>query len=821
MHSRASVSMQRAQREGAATARAQAGKVTRTELTSAEVARDDGPARAAATRPRRDVASRATSDAAAASRAAQGDPYLDPASLGLAMPAPSQDDGQGASTSRLQLQRAAGSRGQSPTRAGGGGGAPAAQAGGGAQPVPLDVFLRVERQVRLARAGADGTLAPTTVVLEEGALVRAAQPAEGTLEVAGQRYVCDSAERFGFVPADAVTQLDATSEAVAGAEGIDEEVPDDAALPELGPDDYANLTVIDRECQLYRLPSASSTSLGTVAQMESVVYLGDAESADGHQWQHVRTLRQPPVTGYLLDPVGSAATTSVSADDDAAAPTFAASGTWVSGYVLVDSTPGVATTVDGAASAAGYASGAQGPGSTMSGACQVLHEAGAPAVYASAEGDRWYVRGEAGGAGWVLARSVRPADAGATSEVADVGVAEELAELCPNGISVAFVTQFTDREGRSFSTFLAEGSAFAAGHHAVALSGGHVVTGTVNLITHKHEIVGILAGIQQALRGGAAELPAWARVAHLAFFTHGAQSSGARWGGLQTDGDDWGDDGNLHAEDLTGFARSLTAFCTSDVEVSLYACSTGMEDAGEHPEVTDYQGWLQQPSLTGGEGSFADSLADELVAAGAGDAQVMGHSTVGHTVRNSAARLFTGGDQGGVNIFNWVFLPLSGWLGTELADIGRTGEVSDADAFLQGELFAWLRDEVLLVSSRMATLMSDDPELFKVQVRENARAWVHAQYERWGAMTEAQYATRRAILSPRSGSRQPSYRWPGPAQVVTIEAGTEITVLGPAESLGGVDSYPVTWAGDPYPPGSANAVQAYLPVNWIEYVYDE
>lgn len=836
------------------------------------------------------------------------DPYLDMVSLGLA--APTSQSGTGGSAGGAPVQQQAPAETSAPEAA-------AQQQPRGGHPVPLDVFLRVQVDTRLMRqptataAGVGGAeLQPTTVVLAAEDIVRAATPAAPAAHP-GYRYVCNAAELFGWIPEGSVVELETAPLAVRGAEGLDEEVPDDAAMPELGADDYANLLLLEQDAAVYQQPGPHVTVLATALRMESVVKLGDEREMDGARWLQVRLVRTPPITGWLRDAEGSAvaqqavtraltgvpplslaaqstgpavleleqllvtrghhpgpadATFDQTTHDAVLAFQLAAqitqdgivgpetvealfgedrrytspmnvtTGTWVSGFELRGPTPGIATTPDGEASAAGYSSAAQGAGSMMAaGPCEVLHRDGQPAVYDAGDGPRRYARGADGGAGWVLEQSLLQINGedGAPVAGAETGLAEELASLCPNGITVAFVTQFSERQGRSFDTFLREGSAFAADHLAVAVSGGELVTGTVNLITHKNQVVSLLSTIQQALRGGAAELPAWARVAHLAFFTHGSYTDDLNedgtiedrysYGGLQTDGDNWDEDGNLRAADLPGFARTLTAYTTSDVEVSLFACSTGMEDLGATDltaKAQNYRNWLPQESLTGGETSFADVMADSLVAAGAEDAMVMGHTTIGHTVLNPAARLFTGGEDGGVNIFNWLFLPLHGWLATELGDVRRSEITRDAVAYLERELFAWFRDVYIRDSSETTSHMSTDPELYKVETREAARAWLHEQYTSWGVITAEMAASRRTVLDG-SGMRPVNYPYATrPPAPVEIAAGTEIEVRGRAESINGIESYPVTWAGDPYPPGTEGAIQAYLPVNWLVDRFD-
>lgn len=77
-------------------------------------------------------------------------------------------------------------------------------------------------------------------------------------------------------------------------------------------------------------------------------------------------------------------------------------------------------------------------------------------------------------------------------------------------------------------------------------------------------------------------------------------------------------------EALHNFIVRLAANATPSLKVALYACSTGAS-ADVH-----------------GDGGFADTMRDELCAAGKTDVVVFAHTSAGHTTRNSNIRFFAG-----------------------------------------------------------------------------------------------------------------------------------------------------------------------------------
>jgi hypothetical protein len=401
-----------------------------------------------------------------------------------------------------------------------------------------------------------------------------------------------------------------------------------------------------------------------------------------------------------------------------------------------------------------------------------------------------------GGAGWVPAQYVIGTGSGELSPIA-----AELQQLCPDGITVAFVSNFDERESEQTLVFLREAAGFAATNNAVAISGGQVITGGVNLTTEKHEVVQILTTIQQTLRGGAADVPRWLRIAHLAFFTHGWQT-GLQLGRKDVDGDHLMNQyDQAPYYDLEGWARTLTNYVHSDVKISMFACSTG-ENPNEEPGM-----WDQQKATMGGEGSFADEMADSLAAAGADGVRILGHTTIGHTTDNYASRLFEGGDDdGGHNLWNYVALPIDTWLADELAELVENNR---ADPPAELTHMAWNVFKGIISKddpTQIQTRMNADPELFRIELRLRIKARLPHMFLEKGLLPKCAQ-----LESKNESAIWPQYSpWPAKADMGQIPPHTRLRRQ-KGEAIWREDQwcYPITWDGDP------KHAQAYLGRWWM------
>lgn len=116
-----------------------------------------------------------------------------------------------------------------------------------------------------------------------------------------------------------------------------------------------------------------------------------------------------------------------------------------------------------------------------------------------------------------------------------------------------------------------------------------------------------------------------------AFFCHGLRRS------LQF---------GLAEPDIAEFAASIVRHGTPDVRVVLYSCDVARDADREQEDDL-------QPG-PGGEGGFADLLADAIRAAAPGwSGWVDGHTIAGHTTKNRYVRRFRGAADGGA----WIVEP--------------------------------------------------------------------------------------------------------------------------------------------------------------------
>lgn len=615
----------------------------------------------------------------------------------------------------------------------------------GGQPTVGQTFYSMLATSTLFREEGAG-LAPTGAAIQAGEVVRSATPATGrpekTVEGADYDYITRGGELFGWVNDDALSVIDPS---LVG-ESEEQEAPDNSELPELGAGAVRRQSYVDTlSADVLSEASAGSSVLATCTRMEMVTRLTDASVGDGG-FVKVRTLSG--VTGWM------------SGDNLADVPDVAvtADGTWVGGYTLTSGSDCNQLTGTGGDEGQGSSEAVWNyfDGLRAGAPVEVMYSGGGPAISKQGGRDMVYVREAAGqvgantegredqenggdNCGWVPARLLDPALGEGDDPAQGSSVLEELQQTCPNGITVAFAPQYDAASGEPGTdqggTFLYEAVGFAQANQAVAIQGGQLVVGGVNLIQGKEDMLGAIAGIQAALRGKDGAVPPWARVRHLAIFAHGEVCKEGEYGGIDTASDGWYGGGTLRQEDLLGFAKSLSAFGTQDLEVSLFSCHAGRAS----DETKDWREPDEQDP-TGGDGAFADQLQDALSAAGMEDSRVLAHTTEGPTVNNPFARIFAGDPAGGVTLFNYVFDPVSSWAGDQIKAIEQSlyveGGLSGSD-FVRTRLFEWfipfIRDGQ---DSQLSASMSTDPESFRVNMRNKAFNWLNAQLPVWGVFPE-------------------------------------------------------------------------------------
>jgi hypothetical protein len=350
-------------------------------------------------------------------------------------------------------------------------------------------------------------------------------------------------------------------------------------------------------------------------------------------------------------------------------------------------------------------------------------EATVAAVYAKQR--EWRPRGRIDGPGKATPAVFARLGLISTRTITAAGVGDqEIADIrtrFPNGVTVAIYADYG--AAHSGAEFRSQASLFARNQSAIGVTGGSVAIGVPVPIRDVSEVIeivqsihrGLLAkeqaaaaapapaaggagpvtpeappgaeAVPEAAAGGAAAgagattdgaaVPAHTRIKNLALFAHGES-----WGmGLQAN-----NRFQLHSTqrgvnppNIAAFVRGIRDAVTPDVGVQLYACSTA-HDTGR----SDYEEWTghAQGERTG-EHSFAAAMAAEL----GGDASVYGHTTVGHTTENFAARVYGANSGGGLHMFD-VMYP-EDFIQSELARL-----FSDKTEEEQAELHDPLREQM-------------------------------------------------------------------------------------------------------------------------------
>ncbi len=252
-----------------------------------------------------------------------------------------------------------------------------------------------------------------------------------------------------------------------------------------------------------------------------------------------------------------------------------------------------------------------------------------------------------------------------TAGSADDALLAEIESRFPQGITIAIYTDYDktiDSHGQDNRTFRRNAEPFAERQGAVGLDGGKIMMGKAVGIKALGDVVetvqsvhrGLLQQYRQRLTDqGMADdgrVPAFTRVKNLALFAHGEpygiglDSTGQiRGQGLSSSGT------TRKAANLDSFIKGIAGALNGDVQVQLYACSTGRDIGTEG-------NWLEShdEAYRAGKNSFAAALAQAL----GPQSTVFGHTTSGHTSENYASRVFghqAGGGEGGIHIFNLLY----------------------------------------------------------------------------------------------------------------------------------------------------------------------
>jgi hypothetical protein len=400
--------------------------------------------------------------------------------------------------------------------------------------------------------------------------------------------------------------------------------------------------------------------------------------------------------------------------DAAAVDDVTPSGTWRSGY----KTSAAYTFVVEANGKTAYAVGAQ-----LKGELEILLDGDAELAKTTASGVLWFAREVGGtGVGWISSRAATKS--GATPQDTKDDTITTVQTLFPTGITVAFVANYDGASGNSNNAeFQVQADPFARRFRAVAIVGDQLVLGAVNQVAEPADVITTLRRIQTALAGTDSQTgpvkqtPLYARVASLAIFSHGQQSSISLAH----------DQAKLKSgPDLKAFTANLSPFLTDGASVALYACNTGAT-----PGSTEYDTRPgTETTKRGGEGGFADEMQEGLTAAGLDQVGVLGHTTAGSAVSNPSGRLYgpaSGAEDGGVHVFNFCFD--AAWIKEQIARVALTGQTISEESL---RAIAWgvYNPAFYKGAPNDATMPGRDIGLDPYAVRTQLRLVVEAQLKK-------------------------------------------------------------------------------------------
>lgn len=317
---------------------------------------------------------------------------------------------------------------------------------------------------------------------------------------------------------------------------------------------------------------------------------------------------------------------------------------------------------------------------------------------------------------------------------------ESIRRLFPDGITVAICPKFKSSI-HGHAEFLLQAGIFAKNQNAVGLSPtGAIQIGVPVFIKELGDVIEAVEGIHRGLlqknqdavqasganEAASAPEPLFTRIKNLALFSHGES-----WGiGLNESNAFMG--GGLHNRDsadnpanLVAFVRGISDAIIPGIRIELFACS-----AAHDPTRVSYDEWTKH---TQGDRAGSTSFAASLATAFGSESTVSGHSTVGHTTENYAARVFgaESGGEGGIHIFDILYD--EAFIQSELVRL-FPGKTSDELALLHDSLreqmWSHYKDSVQAERSRSAAhkryTVPIGQEMFVNP--ENAKALLHADW---------------------------------------------------------------------------------------------
>ena len=211
---------------------------------------------------------------------------------------------------------------------------------------------------------------------------------------------------------------------------------------------------------------------------------------------------------------------------------------------------------------------------------------------------------------------------------AETVLGEKLWATFPNGVSVGFYDANLDEAKRRAADWAKQQNAL--GLKGTKIAADEIVFGKA--IPDTLTVSSTLLALAKVLDAAIAKVPSPAgtapaagtgptQVAVLGIFSHGTST----WCGIG---------GGLTDTSAAAVIKAIAPVVMPNLKVLLYSCS-GARGPDEEEE------WVKGTLQGGGEGSVASKVRDALVAEGKSEAEVWGHTTVGHVTENFALRFFT------------------------------------------------------------------------------------------------------------------------------------------------------------------------------------
>lgn len=212
-------------------------------------------------------------------------------------------------------------------------------------------------------------------------------------------------------------------------------------------------------------------------------------------------------------------------------------------------------------------------------------------------------------------------------------VADFIRDNNPDGYNIIFAYNGSDQAGE----FHSQANSFSKEYHTLNVSNGTLSKDVYRKVKNYTEFKNGILETGNAVVKCLADNPRegfddskCSQIKNLTVMTHGFET-GLNFGG--------GSGTHFYSSNIKDFGTTVDGYLNKKMlRVQLYACSTALNENASENWFERYSGNVikQQDPFTGGKGSFAQLLSEEM----GPDATVFGHTTAGHLSGNYAARCY-------------------------------------------------------------------------------------------------------------------------------------------------------------------------------------